>query len=64
MVGRPRNPESSVPVEVSLTPKTIKYLDTLRGKEGFGYSRQEIIRNFIWIEINRLIEAGRLNEIE
>jgi hypothetical protein len=63
-MARPRNPDATVLVEVGLTPKAVRYLDTLKDKDGFGASRAEIIRNFIWKEINRLIEENRLKEIE
>lgn len=49
---------------MGFSPKLIKYLDILKGKDGFGASRPEIIRALVWKEINRLIEAGRLKEIE
>jgi hypothetical protein len=63
-MARPRSTETSIPVEVGLSPKLLKYLDQLKGKEGFGSSRPDIIRTLIWKEINRLIEVGRLKEIE
>jgi len=63
-MARPRNPEATVLVEVGFTPKAIKYLDLLKEKDGFGTSRADIIRNFVWKEINRLIEEQRLSEIE
>jgi hypothetical protein len=63
-MARPRNPEATVLVEVGLSPKAIKYLDILKDKDGMGASRSEIIRGFVWKEINRLIEVKRLDEIE
>jgi hypothetical protein len=63
-MARPRSTEPSVPIEVGLSPKLLKYIDELKEKEGFGNSRPDIIRNLIWKEINRLIEADRLKEIE
>lgn len=42
--------------------KLISYLDELVGKQGFGNSRSAVARNFIWKEVNRLIEAERLKE--
>ena len=47
-----------------MTAKALKYLDMLKEKDGFGSSRPEIIRNFVWKEIHRLIEVKRLPEIE
>ena len=59
-MARPRNSEASIPVEIALSPKLIEYLDALKELEGFGSSRAEIIRNFVWKEVNRLLEVGRL----
>lgn len=59
-MARPRNPEASVLVEVSMSPKLLKYLDELKEQDGHGASRPDIIRNFVWKEVNRLIEVGRL----
>jgi hypothetical protein len=59
-MARPRNAEASVKVEVLMTPKLGEYLDALKEMEGFGTSRPDIIRNFVWQEVNRLIEVGRL----
>lgn len=63
-MARPRNTEASTPVEVALSPKLLAYLDALKEAEGFGSSRAEIIRNFVWKEVNRLIEAGRIKPID
>lgn len=63
-MARPRNPETSTPVEIALSPKLVEYLDTLKDMEGFGGSRAEIIRNFVWKEVNRLIETSRLKPID
>lgn len=63
-MARPRNPETSTPVEIALSPKLIEYLDALKEMEGFGGSRAEIIRNFVWKEVNRLIETSRLKPLD
>jgi len=63
-MARPRNPEPTVLLEVGFTPKAVKYLDLLKEKDGFGTSRADIIRSFVWKEINRLIEVKRLDQIE
>jgi hypothetical protein len=47
-------------IEVAASPKLVQYLDELVRDEGFGNSRPEIVRAFVWKEVNRLIEAGRL----
>lgn len=61
--GRPKNTEKSASLLVSgVEPKLLKYLDELKTKQGFGKSHSEIARLFIWHEVNRLIEVGRLQE--
>jgi hypothetical protein len=45
---------------VSAPSRLHEYLEDLRLMEGFGSSKAEIMRNFTWKEVNRLIEAGRL----
>lgn len=47
-------------MEIQLSPKLIAYLDELKEMDGFGSSRPEVIRNFVWKEVNRLIETARL----
>lgn len=64
MSGRPKNKEEHPAVEVTLSPKLLKYIDILKEKEGFGNSRPDVIRECVWKEVNRLIEVGRLKEIE
>jgi hypothetical protein len=51
-------------IEFAAEDKLVAYIDMLLEKEGFGNSRGEVARNFVWKEINRLIEAGRLKEID
>jgi hypothetical protein len=63
-MARPRNSEASVVVEVTIPPKLVRYLDALKDKGGFGVSRPDVVREFVWKEVNRLIEVGRLEEIE
>jgi metal-responsive CopG/Arc/MetJ family transcriptional regulator len=63
-MARPRNSEANVVVEVTLSPKLLKYLDQLKDMEGFGNSRPEIIRNFVWKEVERLLEVQRLKSID
>ena len=63
-MARPKNTEATVYFEIGFSPKGVQYIDQLKDKDGFGSSRAEIIRSFVWKEINRLIEAGRLDEIK
>lgn len=60
-MARPRTPDT-VTIELAISEKLVAYLDELKTMDGFGNSRPEIIRNFVWKEINRLIEVGRLAE--
>lgn len=59
-MARPKNIQASVTIELIVTPKLVAYLDELKEAEGYGVTRSEIIRNFVWKEVNRLIETGRL----
>lgn len=61
--GRPPNDPPTTSVEVTgVESKLVDYLDELVGKQGFGNSRSAVARGFIWKEVNRLIESGRLKE--
>ena len=59
--GRPRNDLETETLEVTgVEPKLVAYLEDLRKVQGFGNSLSAIARGFIWKEVNRLIEVGRL----
>ena len=60
-VGRPRNRHKTITVAITVTTKLVQYLDDLINEEGFGNSRAEIAKNFVWKEINRLISTGNLD---
>ena len=61
--GRPRNNEPTGTLEVTgVEPKLLEYLEDLRKAQGFGNSMSAIARGFIWKEVNRLIESGRLKQ--
>ena len=61
--GRPKNKHKTESFTVTgAEPKLLAYLDELVKKQGFGNSRSAVARNFVWREVNRLIEAGRLDE--
>jgi len=62
-MARPRNAEASITVEIQVSPKLISYLDALKEMEGFGSSRPDIVRNFVWKEVNRLVEVARLKPL-
>ena len=61
--GRPRNEEAASKLEVTgVEPKLLEYLEDIRKLQGFGNSLSAIARTFIWKEVNRLIETGRLKQ--
>ena len=61
--GRPKNEEANATLEVTgAEPKLLAYLEDLRKMQGFGNSMSAIARAFIWKEVNRLIESGRLKQ--
>ena len=61
--GRPTSIEPSESLEVTgVERKLLVYLDDLVKMQGFGNSKSAIARNFIWKEVNRLIEVHRLKE--
>jgi hypothetical protein len=47
-------------VQIQASPRLVAYLDDLVAGEGHGHSRAEVARNFVWKEVNRLIEVGIL----
>jgi len=59
---RPNDDEGSAHFDVTCEPKLVAYLEDLREMQGFGNSKSAIARNFIWQEVNRLIEAKRLKQ--
>jgi len=61
MAGQ-RKTQDSDSVEFAAPPKLVAYLNDLVEQEGFGTTRAEIARNFVWKEINRLIESNRLKQ--
>ena len=61
--GRPKNEEANAALEVTgAEPKLLAYLEDLQKMQGFGNSLSAIARTFIWKEVNRLIESGRLKQ--
>jgi len=61
--GRPKNEEATATLEVTgAEPKLLAYLDDLQKMQGFGNSISAIARGFIWKEVNRLLESGRLKQ--
>lgn len=58
-MARPRTQHVKTVIEIGLSPTLLEYIDALVKLEGFGDSRPEVIRNFVWLEVNRLIAAGR-----
>jgi hypothetical protein len=61
--GRPSNNEPSESFDVTgVERKLLLYLEDLVTMQGFGNSKSAIARNFIWKEVNRLIEEKRLKQ--
>jgi hypothetical protein len=58
--GEPEDGSRHPLIKVRMSPKLIAYLDELVKVEGYGEDREEVMRNFVWAEINRLISVGRL----
>ena len=61
-MARPKNPTAKITVELQASAKLIAYLDALRKMEGFGESRQDIVKNFVWAGINKLLLEKRLKQ--
>jgi hypothetical protein len=61
-MARPKNPTTKITVELQASAKLIAYLDALRKMEGFGESRQDIVKNFVWAGINKLLLEKRLKQ--
>jgi hypothetical protein len=61
-MARPKNPTAKITVELQASPKIIAYLDSLRKMGGFGESRQDIVKNFVWAGINNLLLEKRLKQ--
>lgn len=49
-------------MELRATPKLLAYLDRLVRNEGYGSTRQEVIKTLVWQGINELIAQGRVKE--
>lgn len=61
-MARPKNPQEKITIELQASPKLVGYLDQLKKMEGFGESRQEIVKTFVWAEINKLLLEKRLKQ--
>ncbi len=61
-MARPKNSTAKITVELQASAKLIAYLDALRKMEGFGESRQDIVKNFVWAGINKLLLEKRLKQ--
>jgi hypothetical protein len=59
-MGRPKNNEKKVTIEIQASPKMIAYLDQIRKMEEFGETRQEIVKRFVWDGIRNLLPERRL----
>jgi hypothetical protein len=59
--GRPANGSTSFEL-TGVEPKLLEYLQDLVDLQGYGSSKSAVARGFIWKEVNRLIEVGRLQQ--
>lgn len=60
--GRPPKDEPSVAIPVTVPPRLAQYLDDLIEIQGYGETRPEIMRRFVWDAVNELIAKGRLRQ--
>jgi hypothetical protein len=61
-MGRPRDPQPKRTIEVQASPKLLSYLEQIRRMEGFGETRQEVVKRFVWDGINKLLAEKRLRQ--
>jgi hypothetical protein len=61
-MGRPKGEQAKITIELQATRKLVAYLDELKRIEGFGESRQEIVKSLVWAAIGRLILDKRLKQ--
>lgn len=61
-MGRPKDTHKKRTFEVQASPKLLAYLEEIREMEGFGDTRQEIVKRFVWDGINQLLAAKRLKQ--
>lgn len=52
----------SITIDVQVSEKLLAYVDQLVKLEGFGNSRDAVVRNFLWWGVNKQLEAGRLKD--
>jgi hypothetical protein len=58
--GRPKNDQDRIAVEMQASPKLVAFLDEIKAMEGFGDTRPEIVKRFVWDGINKLLLEKRL----
>jgi hypothetical protein len=61
-MGRPSNLHRKATIEIQASPKLIKYLNQLMDMEGFGETRPEIVKKFVWDGINQLLLEKRIKQ--
>lgn len=59
-MSRPENTQKKITVEIQATPKLLAYLEDLRKIEGYGETRQEIVKGLVWDAINLLLRDKQL----
>jgi hypothetical protein len=61
-MGRPQNLHKKATIEIQASPKLVAYLDQLMQMEGFGETRPEIVKKFVWDGINQLLLDKRVKQ--
>lgn len=61
-MARPKSRTKKITLELQLTPKLARYLDDLVKLEGFGETRQEVIKKFVWDGVNAALPKERLKQ--
>jgi hypothetical protein len=61
-MGRPASPHPKKTIEVQASPKLVAYLNDVLKMEGYGDSRPEIVKRFVWDGINKLLAEKLLKK--
>lgn len=59
-MARPKNRQPKHILRLRATPKLVAYLDQIVDLQGFGDTRQDVIKRLVWDGINDLLAKKRL----
>jgi hypothetical protein len=62
-MARPKDPHRKRTIEIQASPKMIAYLDQVKAMEGFGDTRPEIVKRFVWDGIFKLLAEKLLKKL-